>query len=393
MIHTLTLLQRVNQKVFAELYQQRTTSKDSYGRIHDQIITLGDKGITFELYRREIESKNSKKSYQHFVFLRLNPGKVLGGNCLSVFNPARYEELKTRYHELTSEQFCVLCDLDTFMVRRIDYCVQLRLDDVPRYVLLMQRGWMPKRGNFTTKQDPQKLKDNHRAKSYEAHHRGSVYYTGGKRATATEPFKHGSYNVNFYDKMDEMITAKKYTAEQIAAAENVLRLEVQCKKRKVDNIAKKYGFKDKTMSQYLSLDIAKHIIQSVYTEIVGEGNYIKKQDAITLIKHNVRTENVQNRLIQILDNITGHGGTGNSLWTLYDAIEDVKQKRVFRDDVKHLNELGINAVPLPSTYPQDELPNLLPAIQQYFADIDTPFVDDIPAADDLDIEDLLENEE
>ena len=66
---------------------------------------------------------------------------------------------------------------------------------------------------------------------------------------------------------------------------------------------------------------------------------------------------------------------------------------MFDRDVKKLAALDINAVPLQDNYKLRELPNLLPAIQQYFDDLDTPFSNDFESVDDLDTDDLFADEE
>lgn len=415
MIHTLTLSKQIDRECYNRLYDtyKPLSRDDKYNpkKVHHEIKELSELGITFDLQQFKFKDKKKRENTEgnkFFVFLRLNPGKVLGGTCLSVFQPAHYEQLKTAYNELTSwlfgECFIVLCDLENWKLRRCDYCVQLSVIDAPRYIKLMQRGGMPRRGRFFIKRDAKKQKQSHRAKDYQAYQEGSVYLTGGKLATETEQFKHGSYNVNFYDKQAQMKNDNKecidnerepkYTAEQISAAENILRLEIQCKPRKIDSTAQKRKIKKKSMEQFLSLDIAQTLITKIYKDIAGEGCYRKKRDAIKRINQSAHNKNVRGRLIGLLDEMTGNGGQGQSLWKLRSKIEDNKNSRcMFDSDVKKLAALDINAVPLQDNYKLRELPNLLPAIQQYFDDLDTPFSDDFESVDDLDTDDLFSDEE
>ena len=164
-------------------------------------------------------------------------------------------------------------------------------------------------------------------------------------------------------------------------------MEVQCKPRKIDNIAKDHHDKIKSLDKFLCLEDAQSIIEHAYTEVAGTGNYIKKKDAVQLIKASNRQQQVKNRLIGILNDMTGKGGSGNAVYRLRELAISENRNRTFDGDVNWLHENGINPVPLPDTYPQDLLPNLLASIRAYFADIDTPFVDDIEAADDLETDD------
>lgn len=408
MIHTCELTQQVSDDYYNQLcaVHKPITRQDQYTpkKEHHDITKLSERGITFDLQKYVFKHKDGTGETRCKMYLRLNPAKVLGGNVLSVFNkPSMYDELKATYHQLTAELFgenSFLTFLDLWKVRRIDYCAQLTVSDAPRYIKLMQRGSVPKRGKFYRKMDTEQQKKNHRSRTYETYQSGSIHLIGGQLPTSSTPFRHGSYNINFYDKNAEMVNENnkhlekygcvKYTEEQIRAAENVLRLEVQCKPRKIDNIAKDHYDKIKSLDNFLSLEDAQKLIEHAYTEVAGTGNYIKKKDAVQLIKASNRQQQVKNRLIGILDDMTGKGGSGNAVYRLR---EMAIIKRTFDSDIKWLHDNGINPVPLHETYKADELPNLLPAIQQYFEDIDTPFVDDIDAADDLDIEDLQENEE
>ena len=110
-----------------------------------------------------------------------------------------------------------MLDIRWFKVKRIDYCFNIKTDHVQTYLDFMTKAFMcvNKRSRKNYAQE-KKLK-------------GSVY---GKTKSDYDQNERRNYVLNFYDKTDRLMKLKakgmKIRDEDIEAAKNILRLEVQC---------------------------------------------------------------------------------------------------------------------------------------------------------------------
>ena len=120
--------------------------------------------------------------------------------------------------------------------------------------------------------------------------------------------KDRSVTINFYNKLDELLksllveTGKVLKDEDLEdLPKDILRLEIQCHKRKTEHLKKKYNMPSKTIKYFLKAEIAYDVISTGVIRIAGFGDYHRKSIALDMIdqtKCRTLTKEKMKRLIQ-----------------------------------------------------------------------------------------------
>ena len=348
---------------------------------------LQDNGIVFCFIRKY------GSVTRYFIRMRLNISKLINPKkrvmICELLNYSHIYNLFLRYTSTIEglEAYPNIKNLDKWKVRRIDYCVQFKVHDIKTYIKLLQRGNKPYRGNYVIPFLPDRkeyVRDISKIgltnELRKTHKPGSVYFIGG-HYDKDNKIKNGSMIINFYDKCFEMKSYKnkgRYTERDFNKAENVLRIEIQCLREKIDSIIDKYDLyreengiriKDKRLVRFLNPTITKDILLTKYQEVGDKGNYYKKADAFKFIDE---TKNIRNksRLKYILNLVNGRGGSGATVWKVYEKIKanpgeyEITAKQ-FKKGIRKLNDIGINPVTLKAQYELDELKSLYDEIKNY----------------------------
>lgn len=351
--------------------------------------------------------------------IRLNLAKLINPQArTTLFDIQDYNGLWQNFYRCMSQalpdRYTFLTNLNNWDTRRIDYCIQFRVHDVETYIKLFQRGNKPYRGHYiipyiakdeTDKNDKDTRHIAIDDELRKSHKPGSVYFVGGSYKPIPESRKKrlvlGSTIINIYDKQKEMKADKnkgRYTDKELAEAENILRIEIQCLSGKINTIAERYNLykvdngvlvKDKSLERYLSLDIARDILLTKYAEVCGKGNYYKTADVLKNITDRQSIRN-KDRLKEIIKHLNGTG-SGRTIWKEYERIKAKPEAYTitpeqYKKAIKKLNDEDINPITLKATYPIDELPSLYEPIQNYFNNLESQVYNDI-------ITDFIDEEE
>jgi hypothetical protein len=323
--------------------------------------------------------------------LELNLSKLLGGGKLSLyragsnyvalcenFQSYMYQLLENNVNIEAFDDIEIFTDFNTYNITRIDYTVQQKVSDVKMYIDLLQRGDMPHKygteyklhTDFDRKEEDGTLKP----KS------GSVFYKAKR------------YNVNFYDKADE-VAKHGGTEEEIRKADGWLRLEVQCKspalnyQRKAITDKKNRRLwdgekpedyrtsKTKRFNFFNDADISKKIVTDKFLEVAQRGVYYKRSIGLVKIKEAKGLhKTTKKKLIEIFEFVNPLGHKRRSIRDLRIAIEEgtyngcIKSRKELDTMLKQFDKIGVNAVALKEDYKEDSLPNLYDVIiqEEYF---------------------------
>lgn len=201
----------------------------------------------------------------------LNPDDLYGTRT-DIF----LEDINTYLNSLFARP---VIDIATFLVSRIDYCFNVQTPYVAEYIRFFNRAFKStNRGTRTNHVEEYGLD-------------GSVYI---KTRADYKNNERRNYVVNFYDKTARLnyqrAGGEHISQEDFRNAENILRLEVQCGFRYINEICKKNCI-GKTFAELLSYPIALKSISSVYERVFHckcDCHYYRYRDAKNTIPRRYR---------------------------------------------------------------------------------------------------------
>ena len=209
-----------------------------------------------------------------------------------------------------------------------------------------------------------------------------VKYSGSVYATTL------SLNINIYDKRNQMISKNQYLkergmkpnfdAEAISKAKGILRIEVQCKRRKILEICNKYHVKA-TLPDLLNPQISRAVITENLSRIGGRCDYYAIDVVDTAIEKSPLQRRTKDKLLDIVNTINRN--TNMKLSDVKSNLLNGKKTNKstvygYIDKIEHLTiqgKEGCNAVPLPKNSVR-KLKNLLVRVEESWDKID----DEIP---------------
>ncbi|WP_261721630.1 hypothetical protein [Bacillus thuringiensis] len=141
-----------------------------------------------------------------------------------------------------------------------------------------------------------------------------------------------------------------------ADANGIIRFEVRSEKSKVKNLCTKQSISN-SLYHLSSNELSQSILLKYYVQSIGIGDYytLTKAKEIIRVAPNYTNKKKQ-RMITILDLVSKK----KYVWKARNESNICPKK--FDKTLKHLAELGINPVTIPSRWKIQSLPNLLPDI-------------------------------
>lgn len=262
MIHTLTIThQIISPKVFNEIYKRleiitgKKPKKIASGEYKvEELREIGLNEIILTSKQRDMKYRYNFMQ----ITIRLNPLKLMGRNKLEVLKKEHIEEAKKTFSEEVQKIHRILPRLEHWTVNRIDYAININTPYVEEYIELFQRGDKPR--NF---------KELHYSKSKIRKQREGSFYLISK-----------SVNINFYNKEHERLSQNLNKD----GAKDLLRLEVQCKKPKINTLKAKYGFESRYLEHYLNQEVSYQQLEYYYNTTIGTGDYYKLTEAIRIVQ-------------------------------------------------------------------------------------------------------------
>lgn len=331
MIHTLMISHRlISIKEYNYIFRALTLISNRQntvfykGKFGYETSALRDYGFNQVILKKIKVDKRYKHDYLNITII-LNPIRLINKNKLEVIKEDDLEQIYKRFKEVKNKIFSGLPSLEHWNINRVDYAINIHTEHVKEYIKLFQRADKPSNFKelYCTKA--------HRRKQLE----GSFY------------LYNKSIAINFYDKEDELIK-KNFN---IDGAKNLLRLEVQCNKSKINNIKYKKGFDINHVKNYLKMDLSEEYIKHYYNKTIGSGDYYKLSRAIEMINNSNYTEMIKKRLIEGLQGVNLH----RSIWKARE--KSVYSKISFNKHLKMIRALNINPVTIPNSWEMDYLEN------------------------------------
>ena len=310
MIHTFTIKHQINAVEYGDF--QKTPGTKSYKNKHNDTWKIENRmfeknGLILRAYKYGVPERPDFFCYELFV----NPAKVVGrNNVLEIYEPHMFWDFYEKFNGFICQYGIPLPSLEEWIAYRIDYTRDIHTEHVDLYIKLFQKADL-NRYKFSTD------KNNNQTR----YRPGSLYC------------KCKNHTINFYDKANE-IENSGGSEEAIAQAKDTLRIEVQCKKSKLDYIKRKYDLPDKGIANFLlRYDIATDVLTYYVGRLLGIGDYYKKNRAITMIKNSNLQKKTKDTMIAIIKDTSSQ----------YSGIDKIKGKY---DNLckQQFKKLGMNLV-------------------------------------------------
>ncbi len=332
MVHTLMISYRLlSIKYYNEIFNNLTLISRKYhtnfykSKLGYVTTVLRDHGFNTVILKKIKLDRKYKYDYL-YISIILNPIKLINKSGVEVVKEDDLELVFKGFEKVKNKIFKGLPSLEYWNINRIDYAVNIYTEHVKEYIKLFQRS-----------DKPSGFKELYCKKSHRSKQLDGSFYLYNK-----------SVAINFYDKEAELMT-KNFN---IYGARNILRLEVQCNKSKINNIRYKKEFDINYVKNYLNMYLSKECIKSYYYKTIGLGDYYKLSKAINMINDSGYTNIIKGKLIQVLKEVNLHR-------SIYSAREKSNySKKSFNKYLKMIRDLDINPVTIPNNWKINMLENI-----------------------------------
>ena len=288
-------------------------------------LCLADKGLN-QITLKKIKVDRKYTHELKYIEIVLNPTKLLKKtNSIAI---TKEEDIENMYKEFEKVKILIDSNLNRlylWKLKRIDYTRNIDMRNVEDWVTEDKEQLVSEYIKLFNKADkPSKMK----IPPNKVAHRNS-------NMEGSFRLYNKSVTVNFYDKENERINKDK----PIEDSKYILRLEIQCKKIKINSIKKQNDWDSNMLLNYLNKDIALKNLYSYYKKTVGEGDYYKLKGAEKIIRERFRKDK-QEILIGILKSIN----KCRSIWKAREESDFTKEK--FNGYLRDIRGEGINPVTL-----------------------------------------------
>ena len=299
-------------------------------------------------------SKKPSDSLTYIVEATINPKFLAGTN--DYLTAATYREINLAIINFNNESKKIsplLHNFNDYKIDRIDYCINISLDEfIPRYnsdqiLNLIKRSDIP------------------------PHYIERMEYDNTAHRMISKPESFylisKSVNINYYSKYLQLLNKSKENVKRrlkpidpeiLDASRDIYRFEVQCKYHKIYSLsqkAEKAG--DNSSNKYKSLltpVICIGIVSSYYKKTIGKGDWYTLSEAEKIIKSKDFYRQKEQRLINALKCVSQCRSLAKAKKT---CPED--QLSAFKETLNELSDLNINPVTIPREWNIKHIPNLL----------------------------------
>lgn len=300
------------------------------------------------------ESKRSHASSDYMVEVTINP-KILAGvpDYLTASTYIIMGCVSASFDRISQTISPLLHSFSDYRITRIDYCVNIALDE------------------FISECDPMQIMNLIKRSDIPPHYEEWMKYddTAHRMKSRPESFylKSNSVNINYYSKYLQLLNVSKENVEKgynpvdpeiLDTSRNIFRFEVQCKYYKIYSMsqeAERLG--DHSVNKYKTLlEPIKciKIISDYYARVIGKGDWYTLSEAIQIIKSKGYYCQKEDCLIQALKYVSQCRSLAKAK-----ASCPIEKIGTFTRTLNQLEALNINPVTIPREWHIDHIPNLL----------------------------------
>ena len=286
-------------------------------------------GITF--ITKQTGTEPGKKQYKVNVKINMNRTQE-PGNYLRIYQGQKPKAIIDTINQVFAE--LELPPVQAWTLYQVHFTVDIHTPHVSEYLAILSHG-------------------NHKVKP--AYTRdGSLWLPYSSRTTT----------INFYSKEEEQ---RQHGEEAAAQARNILRLEVECKDKKLEYLFAQEQLHRDLVSLLLVdnglriFDMMNRTVWKELYDILGKNdcNHVKKDAAVAIVeaKRGNRQQRTHDNLLHLLDLINRKNG---SMRTARNSWQKVTggSRTAFNARLQDLYRMGINPICLPSGSSQEHLESL-----------------------------------
>ena len=353
MVHTFEIIRQLNIDELNELIATFNPCEYSVQRFFDLHRRCGIIKIPISRRYPEYGIKclllirySDRTTTNYYAVLRIEPRIMLTRTrTISLFHCSRNNvcRLSERFGEIISNIFPDSCSymsaLSSWNCRRIDYAANLYLETESNVQLFLD---LSKKSSRYVRKTLKRVR-------------------GIRRQEQSTAEGNGSVKTILYDKQRQTKRCYRHidSSEQERLTDEtrgIVRLEVQCKKTKVQTLKRKYDFSDRSIVHYLQEYISGALLFNEYDNIIGKGNFYSRYHAEKIINNSTLSANKKQKLLLLMMLIakTRHISEAKRRFiegtTVRHNREDVPlqgSENTFRAYLDDLATLGINPVLIP----------------------------------------------
>lgn len=372
--HTFSVFREMTSENYAKIchdfkeYSQYDTDMKGYpSKTNDKGYTAWEyvhqknKGIRWKLSSRVINIKGSKTPYcKRMVEAIINPRTLLENNYITAATAADISNVETLFNEQACDISDKLRSFRDYSANRIDYCLNIDLAELGYPCTPQQLMQLVKRGNI-----PPHFSER---KEYSP--------TGHRFVTDSSSFylESSSVTINYYLKNAQM-TEKHPNYQNKDKSENVIRFEVQCKSKKLNemwntysellNVEENFFFFGRNKGRIpilpmLSDQIVQTVVEDYFCKVVGMGHYLTFKEACDVIDSHNFMNKTKRQLKRTIEMIRDNKGIARAREKIYESIDnqgDTNAMIVFNKALRELDNLMINPVTIPKNWNIKWIPN------------------------------------
>lgn len=373
--HTFSIFKEMNSENYARLcrefkeYAQYDSDMNGYPlKSHEDGYSAWEytyqenKGIRWRLSSRIIKTvKIPGTQYcKRMVEAIINPRTLLENNYITAATESDLGDVEAIFDEQASNISDLLGCFRSYTINRIDYCMNIDLAELGYKCTPQQLMQLIKRGNI-----PPFFSE-----------RREYSPTGHRFVTDSNSFylTSSSVTINYYLKYPQQ-TEKHPNYKNRDNSENVIRFEVQCKNKKLNELinstpelhakAEQFGYNKLHRGRIpifpmLSNEIAKTVVEDYFYKVIGTGHYLTYKCACAVIDSYDIENKTKDRLKRVLANIRDCNGIAKTRDKINDSIcspEDEYLMVIFNKSLRDLNKLMINPVTIPESWGIKWIPN------------------------------------
>ena len=311
-----------------------------------------DRGIKWCIRSPECPSNSSI----YIIEVTINP-KILAG-IIDYLTAANHYDMNIaiiNFNDNSKKISPLLGTFNDYEIKRVDYCINIRLGDfIPTYdpeliMNLVKRSNIPPHYKEWMEYD----KTSHRMKS-----KPESFYLCSK-----------SVNINCYSKYLQLLNRSKENVDKgydpipqeiIDASHDIIRFEVQCKyfktyalNKKAENSGNECSNKYKSLLDPLT---CVEIVSSYYEKVIGKGDWYTLSEAMQIIQSKNFYIQREQRYIDTLKYVSQCRSIAKAK-----ASYQENELLAFKQTLKELADLNINPVTIPREWNIKHIPNFLKA--------------------------------
>lgn len=280
--------------------------------------------LTYGLNSVKIKAISKKTGMICYLQIKVNPRMMFHKDAHPFVYIADADDVKNSLDRI--QDFLDMTNIngiskECFYIQRIDYCANIRLRsryEVEEYMRLVRKGLYP----------------------YPAIRKEEYSKTQGRWIPTRNSFTVycGSYEFSVYDKQSQMMGEKdKYTAEDIAEAEGIVRVELRVKRNKVRYEKKKCDYESEIDYLMNTSEISERLLDKYLRECFGTGGFVKASKAEEIIRESSYKDKTKERMCRIIRDTAKNG--------LQKACLHYEEKhKNFYDMMRRFNSLGISPI-------------------------------------------------